>query len=114
MTQRVLCVIAMLTAASCSTTEPEDSPRVGYPYKYPGHILTPAEIHDIVAFTQTVSGIDQHVLTISVKTPSDVEVETGRGPTAWGPEYRDMIRIQKRHARWSVTQKEQLKVLTFP
>lgn len=114
MTQHAWCFIALLTLASCAAPQPADQlPRVGYPYKYTGHMLTVREIQEIEAFAQSVEGIDHHVQTISVKTPSDVEVETGRGPTARGPEFRDMIRIQKRHGRWFVTQKEQLKVLTF-
>ena len=88
-------------------------PGVGYPYKYSGHRLTQREIQEIAEFAQSVEGIDHHVQTISVKSPTGVEVETGPGPTDSGPERRDMIRIQKRHGRWSVIQKEHLKVLTF-
>jgi hypothetical protein len=115
MTQHAWCFIALLTLASCAAPQPTDQlPRVGYPYKYSGHMLTVREIQEIAAFAQSVEGIDHHVQTISVKSPTDVEVETGRADRPpGGPEYRDMIRIQKRHGRWVVTQKEQLKVLTF-
>jgi hypothetical protein len=90
MTQHAWRFIALLALASCAAPQPADQlPRVGYPYKYTGHMLTVREIQEIAAFTQRVEGIDHHVLTISVKTPTDVEVESGRGPTVSGPEYRD-------------------------
>jgi hypothetical protein len=105
--------LVLLTLASCATDEPEVQLGVGYPYKYNGHKLTWREIQEIAAFAQGVEGIDHRVQTIVVKSPTEVEVETGPGPTGSGSERRDMIRIQKRHGRWSVIQREQLKVLTF-
>jgi hypothetical protein len=114
MTQCAVRFIALLTLASCATNEPEmQLPPVGYPYKYSGHMLTQREIQEIASFAQSVEGIDHHVQTISVKSLTDVEIETGPGPTGSGPEHRDMIRIQKRHGHWSVIQKEHLKVCTF-
>jgi hypothetical protein len=114
MTQHVLSITALLTLVSCAAAEPEARlPGVAYPYKYSGHVLTPREIQEIATFAQSVQGIDHHVQTISVKSSKDIEVETGRGRTVWGPEQRDMIRIQKRNGRWVVIQKEKLKVLAF-
>ena len=103
----MLCVVAMLVVASCSMAR-FDRSRVAYPLHYADRSLTQGEVDGIVRFIQGLEGIDHRVLTITVKSTTDVTVETGRGPDSI---LRDSIHLRKGYGAWALIRRERGRVI---
>jgi hypothetical protein len=95
-------LVLVCSPVAQSTQPPAVSYPVTYPLDYRGRYLTQRDADEVVRFVKTLPGVDHHVVLISVKSPTNVDVHTGPGfRTSRG----NTLYLLKQHGAWAVVQK---------